>query len=368
MPRTLNFLGALLLAFLLEVPAHAAPDDAPLIAPDSGPWEAQGSFDFSTDAKKTRRSLSGVACPASTSGQRQCLAAFDEGREARHLTIKDKLVVLDREPVVLRAAAGELDAEAAATDGTFYYLAGSHSAKRKDCANNPASRAVIRFRLDAATGRALRDPAGDPKGELAGRAETGALWSIMAALPGLKDHVGDNMCLGTEAPEEGPFKAGRRGVNIEGLAVKGGRLLFGFRGPARDGTARILGVDAHELFAGGAAKPVLSTIRVGKGRAIRDLQTVSDGILVLAGPDDDAANEKAGWVLLRWDGQEGHGAVAEPKPLARLDLSGVQLRDCDKELKPEAIAVEDAPPAKYRVIVFSDGMCDGGPLGFTIAR
>ena len=71
----------------------------------------------------------------------------------------------------------------------------------------------------------------------------------MASLPELKDHVGDNMCLGTEAPEEGPHP-GKRGVNIEGLAIKGGRLFFGFRGPAVDGTAKILAVDADALFSG----------------------------------------------------------------------------------------------------------------------
>jgi Protein of unknown function (DUF3616) len=92
------------------------------------------------------------------------------------------------------------------------------------------------------------------------------------------------MCLGTEPPEEGAFKAGRRGVNIEGLAVKGGRFFFGFRGPAIDRTAKILAVDAKVLLDGGDANSTLSTIRVGKGRAIRDLQAVSDGILVLAGP------------------------------------------------------------------------------------
>jgi Protein of unknown function (DUF3616) len=190
MTRTITgALATLCLALLLGIPANAARDDGPSIAPDSGPWDAVGSFEFQTDEKKTQRSLSGIACPANSSGQRLCLAVFDEGREARHLVIKDKAYALASEAVILRNVAGELDAEGAATDGGFYYVTGSHSAKRKDCANNPASRHVIRFKLDPATGRALRDAAGDPKGKLVGLTETDRLWTIMAAVAGLKDHV-----------------------------------------------------------------------------------------------------------------------------------------------------------------------------------
>src|SRR5262245_8545148 len=118
MRRTLAGMLVLLpLLWMFGIVTHAAPDDVAVIAPDSGPWDAQGSFQFPTDANKTRRSLSGIACPPKPSGQRICLAAFDEGREARHVVIKDNAYAIDSEPVILRAAAGELDAEAAATDG-----------------------------------------------------------------------------------------------------------------------------------------------------------------------------------------------------------------------------------------------------------
>jgi hypothetical protein len=366
-------LAALFLTLLLAAPAAAESADPPAVAPDSGPWDAGGGFKFGKKKKqelKARQALSGIACPANSSGQRLCLAVFDEGGEARYLVIKDKAYAIDGERVILRSGDVELDAEAAAADGGFYYVTGSHSAKRKDCESNPDSRHVIRFRVDPGTGRALRDPAGDPNGKLAGLADTGRLWTIMATVAGLKDHVGDNMCLGTEPPEKGPHPAGKRGVNIEGLAIKAGRLFFGFRGPAVDGTARILAVDADALFGGGDANPKLNTIVVGKGRAVRDLHAVSDGILVLAGPDDNAANKNVGWVVARWDGQDTGNAASQPKPLARLDLSKVKKRACDDdERKPEALAVVDDKPGKpYRVVIFSDGMCDGGPLGFTIPR
>ena len=54
--------------------------------------------------------------------------------------------------------------------------------------------------------------------------------------------------------------------------------------------------------------------------------------------------------------------------LAALDLSGVTLRQCDKELKPEAITVLEETPTAYQLLVLSDGLCDGGPLAFTVPR
>jgi hypothetical protein len=320
---------------------------------------------FSFPSIKTRRALSGIACPASRSGERLCLAVFDEGAEARHLIIKDDAYVPDNEQVALRPGSIELDAEAAATDGVFYYIAGSHSAKRNDCANNPESRHVVRFRVDPKTGRALRNT----RGTLVHYADTDSLWRIMSNVPDLKDYVGDNMCLGTEAPNGAPQLAGKRGVNIEGLAIRNGRLFFGFRGPADDDKARILGVDLYALFAGGDAHPTQFTLNVGKGRAIRDLLAVSDGILVLAGPDDDRRNESVGWVVSRWNGQETGDPNSQIKALAYLDLSKVKLRSCDHEPRPEALAVTaDKPGEPYQALIFSDGMCDGGPLRFTIPR
>jgi hypothetical protein len=356
-------LVALALCLLLGAEARAAPENPPTVAPQAGPLDAGPGFSF--PSIKTRRALSGVACPVSKSHERLCLAVFDEGAEARHLVINDEAFVPDNEQVILRPGNLELDAEAAATDGVFYYVTGSHSAKRNDCANNPESRHVIRFRVDPKTGRALRNS----RGTLVHYADTDSLWRIMSSLPELKDHVGDNMCLGTEPPDDAPQLAGKRGVNIEGLAVKNRRLFFGFRGPADDDKARILGVDADALFAGGDARPTQFTINVEKGRAIRDLLAVSDGILVLASPDDDDKNERVGWVVLRWDGRETSDPDGQMKTLAYLDLRNVKLHSCDHEPRPEALALTaDRPGEPYQALIFSDGMCDGGALRFAIPR
>ena len=320
---------------------------------------------FSFPSIKTRRALSGIACPVSASRERLCLAVFDEGAEARHLTINGEAYVPDNEPVELRPGSLELDAEAAATDGIFYYVSGSHSAKRSDCGNNPESRHVVRFRVDPKTGRALRNA----RGALVGYADADRLWPIMATTRELQAHVGDSMCLGTEAPKDAPQLTGKRGVNIEGLAVKDGRLFFGFRGPSEDGKAYILAIDADGLFSGKDARPWRVSVDVGQGRAIRDLLAVSDGVLVLAGPDDDEKNAGVGWVVSRWEGQETSNPNGRTKALATLDLSHVKLHSCDHEPRPEALAVmADKPGEPYEALVFSDGMCDGGPLRFAIPR
>ena len=90
---------------------------------------------------------------------------------------------------------------------------------------------------------------------------------------------------------------------------------------------------------------------------------------MLAGPDDDRRNESVGWIVSRWNGQETGDPNSQIKALAYLDLSKVKLRSCDHEPRPEALAVTaDKPGEPYQALIFSDGMCDGGPLRFTIPR
>ena len=209
--------------------------------------------------------------------------------------------------------------------------------------------------MDPATGKALKSA----DGKLSGYADSGELWPLMMKRPELAAFVGEKKCLGTEPPKDAKNLKGQRGVNLEGLAFQGGRLYLGFRGPAQDGQAKILSIDADAFFKGLDASPEVFPVEVGAGRGIRDLLTVTDGILILAGPDDDEANELKGWIVMHWDGKD-----RAPRPLARLDLSGVKKRGCDKELKPEALAAASA--AAGDIVIFSDGMCDGGPLRFQI--
>lgn len=356
-------------AALAPAVTHAAPNAAPTtaITPTSAIWSSGNGFVFDLSKKKaikTRQSLSGIACSLNAAQQRVCLMAFDEGAQARFATLGTNSLQPLPEPVVLRSGDGELDAEGAATDGQYFYVTGSHSAKRSSCKSNPDSRHVLRFQRDPATGQALRTA----DGSLAGYADSDRLWDILQAQPSLAAHVGERKCLGSEPPPDAPDLQGQRGINIEGLAVRDGRLYFGLRGPAQDGQAGVLAVDAQALFQGGDSHPALTQLVLGNGRGIRDMLAVGDGFLVLAGPDDDPSHQQSvSWTLSWWDGQPSASPVT-PRALATLDLHSVTLRSCDKELKPESITLLAETPKAYQLLVLSDGMCDGGPLAFTVPR
>ncbi len=136
-----------------------------------------------------------------------------------------------------------------------------------------------------------------------------------------------------------------------------------------EGKVQILAVDANGLFSGKDARPTRVSIDVGKGRAIRDLLAVSDGVLVLADPDDDENNASVGWIVSRWHGQETSNPDGRIKALATLDLSNGKPHSCDHEPRPEALTLTtDYPVNPTMRSFFSDGMCDGGALRFTIPR
>lgn len=344
-----------------QVPTQPSAQTAPLVAPIGPIWRSDDGFAFDLKAKKrqkARQSASGIACTLNASQQRVCLVVFDEGLQAGFATVANGALHPDANPLQFPGTQVELDGEAAATDGRYIYVAGSHSAKRSDCASNPGSRHVLRVALDPASGRAA---------SAAPVLDSGRLWPLMQTLPELQPYTGERKCLGTEPPPKAPKLQGQQGINIEGLAVQGGRLVFGYRGPVVADAALTLSVDAKALFEGGDAKPQVTRLALGAHRGIRDMVAVSDGILLLAGPDDDGASSTVGWAVFHWNGQPSKSLV-QPKLLARLDLSAVKTRTCDANLKPEALTVLSETPQGYQALVLSDGLCDGGPLLFQLPK
>lgn len=340
--------------------AQPSAQTSPLIARSGPIWDSGSGFAFDLKAKKrqkARQSASGIACTLNARQQRVCLVVFDEGLQAGFATLTDGALRPDAKPLQFPGNQVELDGEAAASDGRYFYVTGSHAAKRGDCASNPGSRHVLRLALDPITGRSA------PTAVL----DTDRLWALMQTLPELQPYVGERKCLGTQPPPKAPSLQGQQGINIEGLAVQGGRLVFGFRGPVIADAALTLAVDAQALFEGGDAKPQVTQVALGAHRGIRDMVAVPDGILLLAGPDDDSASKAVGWAVFHWNGQPSQRLV-QPKLLARLDLSAVKQRACDANIKPEALTVLTEAPLGYQVLVLSDGLCDGGPLLFKLPK
>jgi hypothetical protein len=332
------------LVILLSRPAFA---DMPKVAPEGSFWDTSPGFEFpgAKKPKELRRALSGIACPSQSSGPRRCIAAFDEGSEARYAIIEGTRLTPEPERIPLLVGNGDLDAEGAATEDGFTYVTGSYSRQRGRCAASPDRRHVYRLSLQP-DGRVRPDarPADDQ----------GRLWHLLSSSAELGPFV--DKCLGKDG----------HGINIEGLAARNGQLYFGFREPARDRKAYILRVDAHALFEGGDLAPRLFTLEAGKASGIRDLLAVPEGILVLVGPDDDSKKDVPWWIGI-WDDSDANpkGAL---RPLAELRLPPISGDDCQREIKPEAMTVLDDGPEFRRMLILSDGMCDGGPLAFLIPQ
>jgi len=316
------------------------------VAPEGPIWDTSPGFHFpdADKPKKMRRALSGISCPYKLNGPRRCIAVFDEGGEARYVLVDGTRFVPQPEPIVLLSK-GELDAEGAASDGGFVYVTGSHSRKRKECAANPESRHV--YRLPVRPDGSL-EPSSQPVDD------KGRLWGLMSTDTVLGPFV--DKCLG----EEG------HGINIEGLAARNGQLYFGFREPATKRTAYILRVASRALFEGGDLTPRLLTIEVGEASGIRDLLAVPEGLLVLVGPDDDS-KENVPWWIGFWDGKDDGGKI-DLRPLAELKLPKVDGHACHEEIKPEAMTLLTDGPDFRRILILSDGLCDGGPLSYRIPK
>ena len=86
MSQARSLILALLLAFML--PETIAAADPPAVSPESVTWTVAGAFSFEKKPAKTRESLSGIACPPPSESPRRCIAAFDEGIEARYVTVE----------------------------------------------------------------------------------------------------------------------------------------------------------------------------------------------------------------------------------------------------------------------------------------
>ncbi|RDJ10091.1 hypothetical protein B5K05_13225 [Rhizobium phaseoli] len=318
-----------------------------------GPLPTAGEFDLE---KKTRRSLSGIACPVVVDGKHVCLVAFDEGAEARTIAINETEYEVRKKSIVLGPADGEMDAEAVAADGAYYYVSGSHADKRNPCKVNEGSHRLVRIAYNPATGLPIRKSDGKLQDVEDGFDITKVLNDDLTRSVG--------KCLGSQ---EGGF-------DIEGMAAYDGRLYFGLRGPtAPDETAAGSGAIAYVFEAG--TSPSLVTqdnakdpfrIPVANGRAIRDMASVDKGILLLFGPDDD--NRDVGWSIALWkvDEEADRKTPVNTIDLGPLDLSEAKRAQCDKEVKPEGMAVlgshSEGSDEVYRLAIFSDGMCDGGPV------
>ncbi len=240
--------------------------------------------------------------------------------------------------VTLADSDDELDLEGVAVDGRTVYVCGSHSRVRKVDAPGelprrkvkpkPARDGVYRFKVS---------DAGDP-----GRVRPASLRGVIDADPILADFV--------------PLASKENGVDVEGLAVKDWVLYFGFRGPVlRDNWVPVV----VAAFGAGPGAAETRYVKLG-GRGVRDLATVSDGFLVLAGPPGD---QELSFQVFHWDGR----SLADATSRGVVTLLA-EFDPAPDEGNPEGITVVAETPAGYELLLVRDGATAGDLSRWRVIR
>jgi Protein of unknown function (DUF3616) len=340
---TSRLVAAVVATLICATPA-ASQERPQALKPAGSPWSVSPAF----EKKEAREAISGAAC-APTSPV-VCLAANDEKKYAQFFTLERFKLVPGKLIRLVPDKEGdfefdELDTEGVAYDGGFFYVIGSHGAPRRSNTIDPSRFFIHRFKVDEQTGM----PAFPFSGDVAAKeiVRTDKLREVIK-----------------NAKEIAPFAEqplNKNGANIEGIAVKAGRIFLGFRGPSIDENALIMEVDANAVFGKAPIEAKVHQVRLGKDVGIRDLAAVQSGLLILAGPTPDekslADGTRIDYPVLHWDGRS-----PDVKPLGRLD--GVP-----KEGKPETLLVlEDSAPKPYRVLVLIESIENASPTEYVIER
>jgi len=280
--------------------------------------------------------LSGLACISERFG----LVGADESRDVQVVELSRQARTLRIVQTIPLAYAGdEIDTEAIAAEGNRYYVIGSHGISKKEGLPQGNRYSIFRLTVDPATGLPVRPLVVD-KASLVG---------ILRTDPVLGAYFGK------------PLQ--QRGVNIEGLAVRGGRLFVGLRGPNLQGDAFVLEIRADDMFSGNLQPAyVLHRLPLGVGYGIREIVAAKSDFLIIAGNSASEPSEKytqsldydenREFLLFSWDGQGSnvHRIGAIP------DVKG----------KAEAMTILEEAEDHVTVLMLFDGPRQGRPTAYRI--
>ncbi len=318
---------------LVGLSAKAAVAEPPVVVPVMR-WQVDSNF----KSKDARTNLSGAACANTTPPLQSCLIVNDEKKYMQFFSVDDGNTIVPGKPIRLFDGDGEPDAEGVAFDAadSSFYVTGSHGRSRHGDRANDASYAVFRFKVDPKTGKPSFEPSED---EVVGVERSGKLRTIIA-----------------KAPEVGAFynkPLDDGGVNIEGLAVYRQRLFFGLRGPSIDGKGFMLSAAIDGIFGDADPQPRVHALALGRNAGVRDLATVTNGLLVLSGPVNEQPVAPA---VFHWE--------ETSQTLTKLATLGKLPADA----KAETLLVLEEKPDSYRVLVMFDGPENGRPTEYRIPR
>jgi hypothetical protein len=274
------------------------------------------------------KDLSGIARLSDT----RFLIGADEGLAVQvvELPPKAKTMKVVR-TIPLAQSGGEIDIEAIACEGPWCYVTGSHGLSKKQGQRQANRYKMFRLKVDRATGMPTD-------------VETASLWDVLRADAVLGEHF------------QKPLQ--QRGVNIEGLAIRNGRLFVGFRGPNLGGHAFVMEIGAQDVFAG-RPRPeyMLHKLRLGEGLGIREIVAARSGFLIVAGNSSAEPSEKftqaegydadRGFSMFAWD-----GADAEVHRIGTIP---------DTPGKAEAMTILEESETEITVLMLFDGPKGGRP-------
>ena len=155
-----------------------------------------------------------------------------------------------------------------------------------------------------------------------------------------------------QAGQFGPSLQSPSDVAIEGVAVKDRRMFIGLRAPSSPNGPFIMAVGEEAVFGTGNLSFAVRALNLGEGIGIRDLATISTGILILTGPSADVAAAPSLVHLTL-----GTGMVSKLG-----DIVGPTDR------KAEALLVLQEDPEFIRFLVMFDGIENGGPIEYSVPR
>lgn len=330
-------------SFYLSILAVQAAEMPRLVAPEKIEWSIKSIFqkDDKDDSfnDQPRMNLSGAACAVTIPTFKACLIANDEKRYAQFFSVSGT-ILSPGALIRMSDADKDPDAEGVAYANGYFYVTGSHGRSRHSDKANETSYAVFRIPVDLETGLPkykFTDKKKAPEIDVSDR---------------LREVLRNHRVLKTAYDK--PLKQG--GLNIEGIAVRNGRMHFGLRAPFNARSAYIISIDAAAAFTkADELKSKVTAVELGDNAGIRDVAAIEDGILILAGPTQE---ETVPYTIWHWS-----DADDSLKPLATLDLTGV-----DPNAKAEILLPLDVSAASIRVLVMFDGLENGGPRSFDIKR
>jgi hypothetical protein len=313
---------------------------AAAVGRDAKPWtriELVDRYSFEGNVVEDK-DLSGLALISDRFG----LLGADEARQVQVVELARQAKTLRVvETISLLRSGSEIDIEAIAADTDCYYIVGSHGAAKASGQHQENRYRIFRLKVNPATGR-LSGPAADSL-------KAASLADVLRADPVLGAHFAR------------PLQ--RRGVNIEGLAARNGRLYVGLRSPNLGGDAFVMEIRADDVF-GGMSRPActLHRLPLGPGLGIRELVAAKSSFLLIAGnagsePSEEYAESQdyekdRDFFLFQWDGKSPavHKIGALPK-------TGGQA---------EAMTILEETKDSMTVLILFDGLSGGRPTVYRI--